>query len=468
MQSLKQTSIEQAQIISTEQAKLNKAVVSGHKQLTKDQEKHKHTYADIVKNQCHEIITSIGSRIEKLPNATASKHSGPPGASKEVAGILDAFMDKERRKCNIVVHNLKEPEGVTHDERMAADRARLTSLCRDALNLQVRVTNSFRAGKFNPSKPRLLIATLDSEAAKWELIKLAPQLRSCPGFSNIYVNPDRTREEREQSKRLRDELAARRAKGEQNLMIRRGKVIKVVNHAAAPGAAGPPAAAVVTEPAAVGGVTRLPVGAGGAGPQSVAGTAGRMAELGAAKSPTGAGAAGLLVHAEAAGELAHADAAGSLTGAGDPVLPARAGNARTLVCTGDPGLLACKGDAELPAGPPVCTGGPAQQACAGDAGPPAGPPVCTGGPARQARAGDAGPPSEPPVCTGDAGSPACAGDAGRPAGPLACAVDAGPPAEAGATGSSAGAGADDTTGLVPVTESTGRTMDAGVNQPDRS
>ena len=65
-----------------------------------------------------------------------------------------------------------------------------------------------------------------------KIIKLAPQLRNNPGFSNIYVNPDRTKEEREQGKKLRQELATRRENGEENLVIRRGKIIPLTGHPA--------------------------------------------------------------------------------------------------------------------------------------------------------------------------------------------------------------------------------------------
>ena len=98
MQALKQTSTKQVQIL-TEQTNLNKAIVNNHKQLTKEQEKQKATYADIVK--CQEVKRSLEITTEKLPSRP--KRSGPSGATKEVASFLDAFMDKERRKYNIVV-----------------------------------------------------------------------------------------------------------------------------------------------------------------------------------------------------------------------------------------------------------------------------------------------------------------------------------------------------------------------------
>ena len=128
MHALKQASTGQAEILASEQAKLSKVITNSHKQLTKDQEKQKLTYANIIKNQCHEVMSSLESQIENLPNSSAPKYAEPPGAAKDVAGILDKYMEKERYKCNIVVHNLKEAEAEMHDVRMADDRSRLTSV----------------------------------------------------------------------------------------------------------------------------------------------------------------------------------------------------------------------------------------------------------------------------------------------------------------------------------------------------
>ena len=106
-------------------------------------------------------MSSLESRIENLPNSSAPKHAEPPGAARDVAGILDTYMEKERRKCNIVVHNLKEAEEDTHDVRITADMSRLTALFKDAFRLQVNPrpagvfgqTRSAGGGRISPPPP---------------------------------------------------------------------------------------------------------------------------------------------------------------------------------------------------------------------------------------------------------------------------------------------------------------------------
>ena len=216
-QMLEKANCEQARLMS-EMASLNKTMLSSHKQLVKEQEKQKGTYADVVK--------SLEKKIHDLPSASAQNRPTTTTARE----VLNVLSDKERRRCNIVVHNLKESSGNTHNEKMLNDQARLTALIRDVFQLQVGISKSFRAGNSSSDreKPRLMVATLDSEAAKWELIKMAPQLRNTPGFTNIYINPDLTKEEREEGKKLRQELARRKRNGETGLVIRRGKIVNLM------------------------------------------------------------------------------------------------------------------------------------------------------------------------------------------------------------------------------------------------
>ena len=56
---------------------------------------------------------------------------------------------------------------------------------------------------------------------------MASQLPYLTKWKCIYVTPDLSRKEREENKRLREELSARRRAGEEHLMIRRGKIVKV-------------------------------------------------------------------------------------------------------------------------------------------------------------------------------------------------------------------------------------------------
>ena len=190
-----------------------------------DSEKRQKSYASVVKGQCKEVMSTISMQIEKLPSKQVNNKE-TSNAPMQFTGIFDAFVDRERRKNNVVVHNLPESDGDTHVERMTRDRSKLGELLRKELSLNARIVKTFHVGKFTQGKNCLLIATMDSEETKWEVVRIAPQLRGTDTGNNIYINPDSTEQEREEGKRLRSQLAECRAKGERNLVIHRGKIIK--------------------------------------------------------------------------------------------------------------------------------------------------------------------------------------------------------------------------------------------------
>ena len=142
--------------------------------------------------------------------------------------MLDNYMDKEKRKLNVVVYNLPEQgePGDSAAERTRKDTDKLCSIIREELRLNIRVSKAFRAGKKLPEKPRLLIVTLDSVEARVELTKMASQLRNSAEWHSLFINPDLTQKEREDGKKLRQELAARKSAGERNLYIRHGKIVQ--------------------------------------------------------------------------------------------------------------------------------------------------------------------------------------------------------------------------------------------------
>ena len=137
-------------------------------------------------------------------------------------------MDREKRKSNVVVYNLPEQGDVDDSavDKNQKDVSKLCSIIRSELSVNIRVKKAFRVGRSMPGRPRLLVVTLESVEAKMELLKLASQLRSSDEWCTLFINPDLTQKEREEGKRLRQELATRRNAGEKNLYIRKGKIMQ--------------------------------------------------------------------------------------------------------------------------------------------------------------------------------------------------------------------------------------------------
>ena len=89
------------------------------------------------------------------------------------------------------------------------------------------ITNYIRLGQTNPYKPRPLLITVKDIEKRQALLINGKNLRSSTTyFKDVYISPDYTPKEREQNKKLVEELRYRRNNGEDNLMIRLGKLIQ--------------------------------------------------------------------------------------------------------------------------------------------------------------------------------------------------------------------------------------------------
>ena len=172
-------------------------------------EMNKPTFADIVKGSCDEVITTLSSKIMTMsqrPNGEA--------------------LEKERRKCNIVVHNLPESPANNRSDAVDSDCRLLVGIFKDVMHLNTRIASCYRVGRRREDgKARMLVASFESEAMKRDVLRLAPELKHSGGWTMLYIHPDLTKSEREEAKALREELQNRRRNGEENLTIRNKKIV---------------------------------------------------------------------------------------------------------------------------------------------------------------------------------------------------------------------------------------------------
>lgn len=188
---------------------------------------HKASYSEVVQSNCENVLKKVSAKIDKLPSvAPPAVNTAPASAvdrstSHELAGIFDNFMDKEKRKLNVVVHNLRESDKAEWDASM------VRHIIREELKLVVRTTKTFRVGKRSDDKPRLLIVTFESLDMKTEVLKQSRLLKDSTEWSNIYITQDLTWSQREDLRKLKAELAQRKGSGEEDLVIRNFKIVKL-------------------------------------------------------------------------------------------------------------------------------------------------------------------------------------------------------------------------------------------------
>lgn len=211
-------SVREQEALAVDQSNMMKRV------LTESQNQ-KFLYSDAVKKSCDKMIGEVKDKLSAMPGSN-SKSSINIKEAQTVSKVFDDFLDKNKRARNLVIHNFPEQEGSTVVERSQADMSLFSSMIKETLHMNVRPTKSFRAGKFIPNKDRLLIITLENEDVKYDVLRMASQLRTCEGWRRVFITPDLTYKERQQQKMLREELWKRREAGESNLCIRRGRIVK--------------------------------------------------------------------------------------------------------------------------------------------------------------------------------------------------------------------------------------------------
>ena len=148
---------------------------------------------------------------------------------KKISLELEEYRERELRKANLMVSNLKESEQQSMDQRKNEDLQLFKDVLKELKTENVNIKSVTRIGEKANERPRLTKVVLANAVEKRDVLKGAKSLRNSKNeaFKNIYINPDLTKHAREEGKKLRDELARRKHTGETNIAIRRGKIIRL-------------------------------------------------------------------------------------------------------------------------------------------------------------------------------------------------------------------------------------------------
>lgn len=172
-----------------------------------------------VKEEQHvsrEQVEKLNIRVERLEESIDDK----------VQSAIDEYRAREARKTNVIIHNIPESECEEAADRKKEDSEAIEDLIKNGLDLgHVKMEAVVRLGKKVEGKARLTKVQLDTVKSKREMLNNAKKLRNTASWSRIYITPDLSPKEREENRKLREELKKRTADGEEGLVIRRGKII---------------------------------------------------------------------------------------------------------------------------------------------------------------------------------------------------------------------------------------------------
>lgn len=179
-------------------------------------------------------VDQLKSELRTRPTTTAAVKSLENPESSITAVIDDALKEQrqqENKKNNVIFFGIPEVASGNPDQRYEADLTTVNQVCN---NLLIQTPDSYsevrRMG--NPrvdNKPRPVVVKFhacDGEKRKTLLMKAKElnQLDVSNPFRKIYIRPDLTIKQLTESRKLQDELKARRENGE-DVVIRNMKVV---------------------------------------------------------------------------------------------------------------------------------------------------------------------------------------------------------------------------------------------------
>ncbi|MEW8548754.1 MAG: hypothetical protein AB2693_35075 [Candidatus Thiodiazotropha sp.] len=185
---------------------------------------------ETLENKNVEIEKRLGA-LEKQENSKTVQDA-EVNLTHVVDNVLSERADQEKRKFNLICSNLRESDKTSPSERRADDLELMQDLLLNKLEVDssIEITELVRLGKRGneSNRPRPLRFRVQDLESKNILLRAGKYLRNSSDESvkDIYITPDLTKNQRDEAYKLRQEKKLREEKGEVNLRIVRGKIIK--------------------------------------------------------------------------------------------------------------------------------------------------------------------------------------------------------------------------------------------------
>ena len=160
---------------------------------------------------------------------TESADNAPPqrsNLSKTFSTILSEEREKDKRRLNLILHNVPESDDPNSEARRQNDTDTAAAIFNQHLGIPTSVCNATRLGK-KGAKARLLRVAVSNERDKAIILRNSTKVRSMNGVDylrNLYITPDLAPAEREQNKALRSKLKEMNQQGNR-YRIKNGQIV---------------------------------------------------------------------------------------------------------------------------------------------------------------------------------------------------------------------------------------------------
>ena len=213
-----------------ESRKRNKEIMRKYEIIQKEINKLMVVKGNIECKEDEQISMTIEKVIDTDNDYFEDSMSSYSGLGRVVEEALEVRWEEQKqrnqRKCNLVIFNLKESDYLDVDQRIEYDKVEVRKLIEKGLGIEnfclERVT---RLGRIEKDRNRPLLVKLGNENEKWSILSKNKELKKTEEYRKIYINRDLTKNEREKDKDLRNELTNRRMEdSEYKWKISKGKV----------------------------------------------------------------------------------------------------------------------------------------------------------------------------------------------------------------------------------------------------
>ena len=182
-----------------------------------------------LKDQLENLEAPVTTMLTDEDTTTVDPASplGNNSVNSITIGVVDEQREREKRKLNLIFHNVAEstkPDGMA---RKNDDISFIKTLLHDHIGIEPSISNALRIGK-KSDKTRLLKVSVSSTQEKSSILSKCYMLRNSSnptGVQKIFATPDLTPLEQKKDKVLRQKLAEMNKDGK-TYRIKNGKIVR--------------------------------------------------------------------------------------------------------------------------------------------------------------------------------------------------------------------------------------------------
>jgi hypothetical protein len=176
--------------------------------------------ADIVK------LSSKNNEMDTIGTSASSVQGSRNPLVNVVGDVMRENEEIEKKKLNLVLFNVPENISGSIEERGVKEKEKLKKI-QEAIQTEITITELWRIGTTSGGRPRPLIIKCGDHGDKITILRSAKKLAHLPKdseFSAVSIQPDRTKLQQEENRRLVTELKRRCGDGK-NVVLRGGTIL---------------------------------------------------------------------------------------------------------------------------------------------------------------------------------------------------------------------------------------------------